>query len=279
MYKIWWMVGSMCEGKSIFSYICGYWFSDQASPQGSGLSSPVTKHTSVAPVSAPDFQQNRMVTPRPYSQLSAGHPVASNNFDGPNDHTQPRDYQRAYPGQSQPRPVYPTSSTFSQTFNQPRPLSSYQQSQRNLPMTYNNGPAQRETPRGPGIQQHPTAPGAPPSGQGSYNAGAMNRQLNQQMYSYYDKTNVGPNVGRQPPVGQNRFDSNAMNHRMPYSYSDSSTYRPYGQQSGYPVRPTYDPQPRVDRFPSNTRPQSMMIGNSQPPGFSNAFNRQPTSNY
>lgn len=121
----------------------------------------------------------------------------------------------------------------------------------------------------------------PPQPGGSYNAGAMNRQINQQMYNYYDGNKpTSQSSERQPPIGQNSFDNRGSSSQP--SYPNYSNDPRYNAPSAYKAM-DYGPQGMIRNNNNATAPTNpsaaygSTVGQMRPPSHSNNYNDQPLS--
>jgi len=171
-----------------------------------------------------------------------------------------------------PNSAYPSTQNNGPSHSSHNNGTSYPSSQSAAP-SYSNHKSNNYTQN---YQQHP------PDGQGSYNAGAMNRQLNQNMYNsnYYDRNANQPSE-RQPPIGQNNFDSRAPPaNNYPSSYNSPrlngpQVYKPmdYGPQGMVRGGAPSNPQQMYSNGPSRGPP-----GYNQQQGRHDSYNNQQPQN-
>ena len=211
---------------------------DPYRPQGPSAAADLSRQSS--------YQSERYGPTPPaggrYAEQGRGYPVGRDSMSSSypsqtNMHKAPLPSSQPPPKPPHYNPTPNASSPYPNSQNNGPPSyvnahnsTSYPSSQSSAPSYPNNNKSNMYSQN---YQQHP------PDGQGSYNAGAMNRQINQNMYNsnYYDRNANAP-PERQPPIGQNNFDSRGpSSNNYPSSYNNPrfngpQVYKPmdYGPQ-------------------------------------------------
>lgn len=149
------------------------------------------------------------------------HPAAASSYNN-------RPYQDSYKNPNPPGQYGPASANNAMSASYPAPNQS----------NISNDVLRRSQ-----TSAYPTSGYNQPhhDGQGSYNAGAMNRQLNQQMNNYYDSNRPSNGQERQPPIGQNNVEGRAPANAPPGGYNT----RYNGPQSSY-KQLDYGPQGMIN---------------------------------